>query len=408
MNDAIHKLSAEYNRKKAVEIFNAFWEDDNANMIFYYCGKNSVLGLSHPDYILKNTDNHNYARVAFYTFNDVGDSSIIAYMNETLDIMTVASVTDKTNANKMKNFKIHFEAIGQAGRVLKDTVQCTVDNCNSVDYITDKDKIPKVLITEDTYLDSKNKTKYGVGIWVDISSISYLMIGVDKSISANSVPVNAEHFPSSYTVEYISNQNKEADVNLINIEQILKNRLIVESVDKNAYNNSRLDELEMKTEFIPHQFLQNTIIYNPTYEPKKAKTEEIIQGTSIIGPTLDRIITLDPVNKVFRVQEHGIYALQLKNGFYAVQGETGLDLNVYIGSNQIKEMKVSSYLKSNTNEQNNEGTAIKNIYSSQVYIVELHPNMDIKLTANWTNIDNLVLENETMITITALQYNVPR
>lgn len=407
MNDAIHKLSAEYNRKEAVQIFNSFWEDDNANMFFYYCGKNSVLGLAHPDYILKNTDKHNYARVAFYTFNDVGDNSIVAYMNETLDIMTITSVTDKTNAGKMKNFKIHFEADGQAGRVHKDSVKCVVDNCNNLDYLNNKDMIPKVLVTEDTYLDSENKTKYGVGLWVDISSMTYLMVGVDKSISANSVPVNAEHFPSSYTVEYISNINKEADVNLINVEKLLKDRLIIESTDKNAYNDSRLDKLEEKTKFEPHQFHQNTVQYNPTYEPRRARTEETVQGTTIIGPVLDRIVTLDPVNKVFRVQKHGIYALQLKNGFYLVQGETRLDLNVYIGSSQIKEMRISSYLKSNPEGQDDEGKVIKNTYSSQVYIVELDPTMDIKLTANWMNIDNLVLENETMITITALQYNIP-
>lgn len=407
MNDAIHKLSAEYNRKEAVQIFNSFWEDDNANMFFYYCGKNSVLGLAHPDYILKNTDKHNYARVAFYTFNDVGDNSIVAYMNETLDIMTITSVTDKNNAGKMKNFKIHFEADGQAGRVHKDSVKCVVDNCNSLDYLNNKDMIPKVLVTEDTYLDSENKTKYGVGLWVDISSMTYLMVGVDKSISANSVPVNAEHFPSSYTVEYISNINKESDVNLINVEKLLKDRLIIESTDKNAYNDSRLDKLEEKTKFEPHQFHQNTVQYNPTYEPRRARTEETVQGTTIIGPVLDRIVTLDPVNKVFRVQKHGIYALQLKNGFYLVQGETRLDLNVYIGSSQIKEMRISSYLKSNPEGQDDEGKVIKNTYSSQVYIVELDPTMDIKLTANWMNIDNLVLENETMITITALQYNIP-
>ena len=70
-------------------------------------------------------------------------------------------------------------------------------------------------------------------------------------------------------------------------------------------------------------------------------------------------------------------------------------------------MRISSYLKSNPEGQDDEGKVIKNTYSSQVYIVELDPTMDIKLTANWMNIDNLVLENETMITITALQYNIP-
>ena len=115
-------------------------------------------------------------------------------------------------------------------------------------------------------------------------------------------------------------------------------------------------------------------------------------------------MTLDSVNKTFSVKKNGIYALQLKNGFYLIQGESRVDLKVYIGSNQIKEMGISMYLSSNGEQD--ERKAIKNTYSSQVYIVPLKTTDKIKLTATWSNIDDIVMENETMITCTALQYNV--
>lgn len=388
-----------------LKIYESYFEDSDANIYYFYSGKNTVIGLQHPDYRVDNEDNHKYARVAFYTYNDIGDDTIIVYMNETLDITTIASTTSEANASNMKTFKVHFEATGKAGRVSKDTIKCTVTNSNSIDSKTASDKdYPKVIVTEDPYEDSENKQRYGVGLWIDISGMEYIMINVDKSLSTNSVPINAEHFPTSYTAQYLNNVTKQPDKNLINVLDLLEDRTITESTDYNAGNIERIEDIEEKVEYEPHQYYQNTVQYKPTYEPSSAGTEETIEGTNIIAPVLDRILTLDSVNKTFSVKKNGIYALQLKNGFYLIQGESRVDLKVYIGSNQIKEMGISMYLASNGEQD--ERKAIKNTYSSQVYIVPLKTTDKIKLTATWSNIDDIVMENETMITCTALQYNV--
>lgn len=387
-----------------LKIYESYFEDDDANIFYFYNGKNTVIGLHHPDYRVDNEENHKYARVAFYTYNDIGDDSIIVYMNETLDITTIASTTDDTNASKMKTFKVHFEAVGKAGRVTKDTVKCTVTNSNSISKDADETEYPTVMITEDPYLDSENKQKYGVGIWIDITDMDYIMINVDKSLSTNSVPINAEHFPTSYTAQYLTNVTKQPDENLLNVIDLIEDRIITKSTDSNAGNVERIEEIEEKVKYEPHQYIQNTVQYNPTYEPTSAGTEETIAGTNIIAPVLDRIVKLDPVNKTFSVQKDGIYALQLKNGFYLIQGESRVDLKVYIGTNQIKEMNMSMYLT--YNGEDDERKAIKNTYSSQVYVVPLKTTDKIKLTATWANIDDIVMENETMITCTALQYNI--
>ena len=388
-----------------LKIYESYFEDSDANIYYFYSGKNTVIGLQHPDYRVDNEDNHKYARVAFYTYNDIGDDTIIVYMNETLDITTIASTTSGANASNMKTFKVHFEATGKAGRVSKDTIKCTVTNSNSIDSKTASDKdYPKVIVTEDPYEDSENKQRYGVGLWIDISGMEYIMINVDKSLSTNSVPINVEHFPTSYTAQYLNNVTKQPDKNLINVLDLLEDRTITESTDYNAGNIERIEDIEEKVEYEPHQYYQNTVQYKPTYEPSSAGTEETIEGTNIIAPVLDRILTLDSVNKTFSVKKNGIYALQLKNGFYLIQGESRVDLKVYIGSNQIKELGISMYLTSNGEQD--ERKAIKNTYSSQVYIVPLKTTDKIKLTATWSNIDKIVMENETMITCTALQYNV--
>lgn len=397
---------ADGSKSTPMQILHSFWEDDQANTFFWYTSKSSIYGVHHPDYMMRNNDDHKYARVALLMFTDIGDDAITVYMNETLDITTIASTTNDANANNMKTFKVHVECKGKAGRVDKNSVKCAVVNSNIADYKTEQDMLPTAIITEDPYNDEDGNQKYGVGIWIDITDMEYLLINVDKSISANSVPIDVEHFPTSYIVEYLSNLNKKADENLFNVSDLIDTRTIVKSTDSNTNNSERLEELEEKTKFEPHQFLQNTIVFDPTYIPSTAKVEDIVKGTSVIGPVLDRIVTLDPVKKTFKVTKEGIYALQLKNGFYLVQGESRVDLNVYIGTNQIKEMRICSYLKSNPEGQDDEGKVIKNIYSSNVYTCKLDPDTEIKLTANFMNTDNLVLENETMLTVTALQYNI--
>ena len=393
------------NQTSPAKVLYGKYEDDEGNLFFYYTGKKSVIGLKHPDYMIKNEDNHKYARIALLKFNEIGDNEIIVYMNETLDVTTLTSTTDGSAVNKMKSFKVHVECKGQAGRVDKDSVKCTIVNSNTADYKTEKSYLPYAIVTEDQYIENEI-TKYGVGIWIDISDMRYILVNVDKSLSTNSAPIDVEHFPTAYSVEYLSNDNKSEDENLVNLDSIIEGKEIIRSTDTNINNSDRLDELEKKTQYAPHMFTQNTVVYDPTYTVGTARVEDVVKGTSVIGPTTDRILTLDSVKKVFRVSQEGIYALQLKNGFYLVQGESRVDLNVYIGTNQIKEMRISSYLTSNPEGQDDAGKVIKNIFSSNVYVCHLKPEDEIKLTANFMNTDNIVLENETMITVTALQYNM--
>lgn len=396
-----------FNSDETIQVLNSFWEDHLGRICFYYCGKDSVLGFSHPNYIFKNEDDHNYGRIALYVPVDTDDDTLYVYINETLDIMTIVPtyLQDTKLIEKMKNYKVHVEGFAKAGRILKETVKCTVTNCN----LSYDENFINIILTEDSFLGDDSKTRYSLGVWLDISDMEYVMTNIDKSLSVNSVPINAEHFPSSYTAEYLNNDTKENEINLLNVEDLLRgtDRFICDAIDQNNTNNERLTEIEEKTKYEPHQFNQNTIVYNPTYVPTAAKVEEVVQGTSIIAPVLDRILTLDPVNKCFTVKEDGIYALQLKNGFYLVQGETRVDINVYINDEQIKEMKISAYLKSNPDGQDDEGKVIKNTYSSNTYVTRLYKNDKVYLKTTWMNTDVLVFENETMISVTALQYNVP-
>lgn len=387
---------------KPINVLNAYFEDADANMIFWYTGKDSIIGLPHPDYIYQNDGNHKFARVAFYKFNEVGDDQLQVYMNETINIITAISNTDTTNFKTAQDYTVHFEAVGHAGKVDRSKIRCTVTDNNTISGKAS----PTVYVTEDSYVDEESKKRFGVGIWVSIENMEYVMTNVSRSLSANAVPIDTEHFPTSYSAEYLYAATREDETNVVNLLSAFQDRIIITATDSLHFIDERLKVLEEKDKEEPHQFLQNYVSYNPEYVPTYAKTEETIQGATVNGPVQDRIIILDPVNKSLKVLRHGIYAIQLKNGFYLLQGETGLELKVYKNTTELPEMRISAYLTSNEGSQENPTKAIKNIYSSNVCVLELTPEDQIILTATWMNIDNVVLENESIISVTALQYNV--
>ena len=52
-------------------------------------------------------------------------------------------------------------------------------------------------------------------------------------------------------------------------------------------------------------------------------------------------------------------------------------------------------------------TQIKQLrISSNAYMAKLSTTDKIKVTATWMNIDNIKVENETMLTVTAMQFNL--
>ena len=73
---------------------------------------------------------------------------------------------------------------------------------------------------------------------------------------------------------------------------------------------------------------------------------------------------------------------------------------------EIKEMSMSLYLTSNEAGKDDQGKVIKNIFSSNAYVVRLIPTDVIKVGVTWMDITNISVENETMLSVTALQYNL--
>lgn len=369
-----------------VKIYNSFLEDCNQDYVFYYTGKSNVLGLANPDYIYNNIANYKLARIAFYISDENTDLNQLIYLNETVRCVMINTTED--NISLSKSFIIHLESVIKNGRVVPNSSNCTI-TCDSID----KSDI-NVIITEDSY-NNDSIEGYGIGLWVNVTDCKYVLTEVISSLAMNSCPMNAEHYISNYKSEYLTDNTAINDINVSNMDALIANNSICEPKISSSFIEARLDKLEEVTKFTP-QFIQNSVIYDNTYRPSVSNMEEYIQPLSIRGETLDRILTLDPINKGFKVNKSGMYALQLKQGFYLNEGESGLDLIVYKNSDVIKEMGISCYLTSKENG------VIKNLYSSNVYIVQLSTDDIISLKAMWTDITDLSTENETMISVTYL------
>lgn len=373
-------------------ISNCFFEDDEANVIFFYSGRDSILGLTHPDYIVKNTDRMRYARIAFLTPSDLGDSDTPIYMEEKLSVDIFTPI--ENNMGQTKSATITVAALAQSKRIRKDTVYCTVHN----DFAHDINRNLNVYLTEDTYLNTDGEKRYGLGVWIDTQEDSYILTQVIKSYSANSCPIDNDHYPAGYEASYLTSLDIHTDVNMTNSLDIIKNNQIISAIMYNDDNNERLTKLEEKTQYLPFGFVQNTVVYDNIYKPTNSNTDEIITPTSIRGINTDRIIKLDPANRAFTVLQEGAYQIQLKNGLYLTTGESDVTLSLYNESIDLTDAKMNLHLFTRNNKP------VKMGYSSNAVTLHLRPGDKIYLKANWETVDNLIVGNETIVSVTAMMY----
>ncbi len=374
----------------SIKIYDSFFENDDADYIFYYTGKSNILGLQHPDHVYKNTKGFKYARLAFIKFIDSGDPDLITHINEDLTVVILSDLH--------KPDDIQYNSIIHA-KLIASVKNCRVDKSTVYTYEDFYGERFEIIATEDAYQDNDGKVKYGLGLWIskDISNMKYICTTVNNSLSADAAPINGDSFyPADYNIEYLNDLNVVQDENVSNIIPTGIGHLInrFEKIDKT------LDTITETENYYRTEFIQNSAIYDVEFEPDIE--EKNIAPTSLRRSVIgDDIIYIDNINKDLIVSNDGIYSIQLKNGFYLINGTSRVDLNVYIGTELIKELSISMYLTSNNEEDARK--AIKNTLVSPVYIGKINANQHIRVTARWSNIDNIVVENETMLSVTKLR-----
>lgn len=382
---------------ETVKVYDSFFEDDNADYVFYYTGKSDILGLQQPDHVYKNKNDFKYARLAFIKFIDSGDPDLLTHIMEDLTITFLSDIYgDEEDVYNNTSVHVRLRSCARNCRVLKTYTNLATEalegNGESLSFVA----------TEEAYEDTDGKVKYGLGLWVesDISKFKYILINVNSSLSVEGSPINGESFyPSSYNIEYLNDNTAVSNENVTNATvtgACGSKESFQDKIDK------RLDDLEQDAEDYRPVHDTYTVVYDVTHTP--TSTEEPVNPTSIRkSDVTNDAVLIDNVNKGIRIKtgDSGVYILQLKNGFYLIKGTTRLDLNVYKNNVKIEELCMSMYLTSNGEEDARK--AIKNTFTSLSYYTELVEGDNIVLKAIFTNPDGLTIENETMLMLTKIQ-----
>lgn len=382
---------------ETVKVYDSFFEDDNADYVFYYTGKSDILGLQQPDHVYKNKNDFKYARLAFIKFIDSGDPDLLTHIMEDLTITFLSDIYgDEEDVYNNTSVHVRLRSCARNCRVLKTYTNLATEalegNGESLSFVA----------TEEAYEDTDGKVKYGLGLWVesDISKFKYILINVNSSLSVEGSPINGESFyPSSYNIEYLNDNTAVSNENVTNATvtgACGSKESFQDKIDK------RLDDLEQDAEDYRPVHDTYTVVYDVTHTP--TSTEEPVNPTSIRkSDVTNDAVLIDNVNKGIRIKtgDSGVYILQLKNGFYLIKGTTRLDLNVYKNNVKIEELCISMYLTSNGEEDARK--AIKNTFTSLSYYTELVEGDNIVLKAIFTNPDGLTIENETMLMLTKIQ-----
>lgn len=372
------------------EIKFSFFEDSEENKIIFFGAKDSILDINYPDRYISNNAGHNYARLLWITYASGVNSATKIHIHE--NFLVNLFNNDEALSEKNSTIQVNLDCIAENGRVIPRSINAT---CEALKVNRDgtKDTNHSVFITESPYSDGTGNTKYGIGVWVQIEGYQYIETKTLYSADATSVPIHKNHLSSYYIAEYLTNDAKVTDVNMVNLLSLLSPIQIGYGMYDTDLAQAELNSVKTRLAKVPMDYIQNTVYFSNTYAIGAINVDEKINPYSISGT--EKITILDSVNGAFKVSQNGTYAVQLHNGFGATGGNTHLSLNVYKNSSVIRELNIESYL-----ENGKENSSVSNIA-----ILHLVRSDAISLKALWSVKNNIVLSNNTFITIHPIQFD---
>lgn len=407
---------------KTSMVHNAFFEDDNADRIFYYTGKSNVKGLQAPDHVFLNEKPNRYLRVVEITMPVVGDTGVM--IDEDLTLSFMGELDDSGNRrvdNAVRPYRINMHLTGYRydhyDIFLDGLLEFTIPQellpdypgYADYDYAEMQEEFDSMFILHmDSITNEDGSIVKKLSVWVDLQKlpIQYMVTYVNKSLAANFTPMNGDtYFPGLYYVEYLNSKNVVIDTNATdtppvgNVDSMFVNCTSISDLISKYEIHGRVD----RTEDWNRQYV---VVYDPLFVP--TDTEQIMEWdhlksmaddyTEKISLSYGDNMTTKPIIKP---NMDGLYELQLKNGLYLIQGESRVDINVYINDEIDEELSLSMYLTSNNEEDARK--AIKNTFCSPSKLLQLNAFDNIVIKARCTNPENIVCENETKLLIRAIK-----
>lgn len=390
-----------------VKVYDAFFENDNADYMFYYTGKSNILGLSAPDHVYRNTNKLRNIRLAYITVADVNDPELSVIVNEAMKVVLIPETHNYSESIIQDVFDIKYHTLFKNNK-LSDTVRLYSTCVNDPYYqFGSFGDVMFAYTVETLVVDGIEKN--ALSIWaIGCDNYEYICIHNESSLSATLAPINGEsYFPSSYFIEFISDETAVTDTNVTNGS--INGATL--ATDNELTLSERVTDLEDSNKDERHLYKQTIAVYDAEYSPANTN-ENTLKPTSLknsisIYDYYDNVedvvsaISIDNVNNRLHIDYDGEYSLQLKNGFYLIRGESRVDINVYIGAEKDDELSLSMYLTSNNQEDARK--AIKNTFCSPLKYAMLTTDDNIEVKVSFTNIENIVVENETELIVTLLQ-----
>lgn len=395
------------------KVYDAFFEDNNADYMFYYTGKSNVLGLSAPDHVYRNKNKLRNIRLAYITVADINDPELSVIVNEAMKVVFIPETHNYSESIIQDVFDVKYHTLFKNNK-LSDTVRLYSTCVNDPFYqFASFGDVVLAYSVETNVVDGIEKD--ALCIWaIGCENYEYICIHNERSLSATLAPINGEsYFPSSYFIEFINDETAVIDTNVT--DGAINGATL--ATDNELTLSERVGGLEESNKDERHLYKQTVVVYDAEYSPADT-SEAILKPTSLknslcIYDYYDGVeevvssVSIDNVDKKIRVDYDGEYSIQLKNGFYLIRGESRVDINVYVGGDKDDELSMSMYLTSNNQEDARK--AIKNTFCSPLKYAALTSGCAIEVRVSFTNIENIVVENETELIVTLLQRsnNIP-
>lgn len=432
---------------KIQNIYNAYFENDYAEKIFYYTGKPNVIGLQAPDYVYFNENSYRYIRLLNIVIpKDSLVDGVVAKIYEQFTLTVIQEID--MNVNDLSR-TIIYNSPPSTMNVTLSACRCKSDNDDEPRAIADSgwygyltfenpaydaelDAFPVdatnnffdlaeaykdyfILREEKTTRTNEDGTTTDyieLGLWFDIDFNPYIgdksaritnygdyykfyyCTTTNASLAGNYTPLNTPScYPGLYMVEYLDDSTARQNVNVSNTE-IEENISRISKMFTSIYKYAQhLNLMQTILNITPYRD-QYIFLYDATFTP--SDTETIVKPTSVKYTNTENGNTMATISDDHIELDAGIWDIQVKNGFYLIQGETRLDINVYVNGVIDEELSMSMYLTSNN--ETDARKAIKNTFASptkSLPFTEYGNTVEVKVVI--TNPENIVCENETKV-----------
>lgn len=323
-----------------------FFEDHEANISFFYTGRQNVIGMSYPDAVINNDRNAHYICIGTITYDSSLQYSEESVIDETFGLRIENNVSAQYAANSV-TVKLIGHVTGK--RVTKDKFKCIVTP--EIEYMD----IPEIMITEEEYK-SNNIQEYKLGIWLHTETVKRIYTTKISSHSRNSSPLNSDYIDSRYYFDLLTNSNMVYDVDTTNISSTVTSKQFASGVSIYKPIDTRLTNLEA-IRYPDIRFA--TVNFDLSWVPES--TGSIATGYQKVPPVnADYGISMS--QSFLRVQsgdlkgvtviEDGLYSVQIVSGFNTLSAikDSDIELSLFKNNDIVQGSSLIYKLKADKGE----------------------------------------------------------